>query len=64
MPQAIVRYKEYLTSCYSRDSVSRDNKLSIAPCSEFINLVLVDKKNLPIGVTSFPKMEYLHLNLH
>ena len=43
MPKAIVRYKEYLTSFYCRDSVSRDDKLSIAPCSEFINLALVRK---------------------
>ena len=33
----------YLKPYYENESVARDDKLSIAPCSEFINLALVDK---------------------
>ena len=33
----------YLKPYYQNESVARDDKLSIAPCSEFINLALVDK---------------------
>ena len=40
---ALVRYANYLKSYYQNESVARDDKLSIAPCSEFISLALVDK---------------------
>ena len=33
----------YLKPYYENESVTRDDKLSIAPCSEFISLALVDK---------------------
>ena len=33
----------YLKPYYQNESVARDDKLSIAPCSEFISLALVDK---------------------
>ena len=39
-----MRYaNNYLKPYYQNESVARDDKLSIAPCSEFINLALVDK---------------------
>ena len=40
---ALVRYANYLKSYYQNESVARDDKLSIAPCSEFISLALVEK---------------------
>ena len=40
----LVRYaNQYLKPYYQNESVARDDKLSIAPCSEFISLALVDK---------------------
>ena len=40
----LVRYtNQYLKPYYENESVARDDKLSIAPCSEFISLALVDK---------------------
>ena len=40
----LVRYtNQYLKPYYQNKPVARDDKLSIAPCSEFINLALVDK---------------------
>ncbi len=35
------RYREYLKSYYHNDPIVRDDKLLIAPCSQFINLSLV-----------------------
>ena len=41
---ALMQYaNNYLKPYYQNESVARDDKLSIAPCSEFINLALVDK---------------------
>ena len=40
---AFSRYKKYLHSYYNRNPILRDDKLSIAPSSEFINLALVKK---------------------
>ena len=41
---ALMQYaNKYLKPYYQNESVARDDKLSIAPCSEFINLALVDK---------------------
>ena len=39
--QHLVRYKLYLHSYYKKDPIARDDKLGIAPSSEFINLALV-----------------------
>ena len=39
--KALVQYRGYLQSYYKKDSMTLDDKLSIAPSSEFINLVLV-----------------------
>ena len=41
---ALSRYREYLKSYYSNYSIARDDKLSIAPCSQFINLALIKKE--------------------
>ena len=41
---ALMQYaNNYLKPYYQNEPVARDDKLSIAPCSEFINLALVDK---------------------
>ena len=41
---ALMQYaNNYLKPYYENESVARDDKLSIAPCSEFISLALVDK---------------------
>ena len=41
---ALMQYaNNYLKPYYEKESVPRDDKLSIAPCSEFIDLALVDK---------------------
>ena len=41
---ALMQYaSNYLKPYYQNESVARDDKLSIAPCSEFISLALVDK---------------------
>ena len=37
------RYRSYLQSYYSNYSIACDDKLSIAPCSEFIKLALIQK---------------------
>ena len=37
------RYKSFLQSQYDRNSIASDDKLGIAPCSEFINLAVVNK---------------------
>ena len=42
---ALMQYaNNYLKPYYQNESVARDDKLSIAPCSEFINLALVKKE--------------------
>ena len=43
MCHAFSRYRKYLHSYYNRNPIVRDDKLSIAPCSQFINLALVKK---------------------
>ena len=43
MSYALTRYQKYLKSYYSNYPMSRDDKLSIAPCTQFINLALVQK---------------------
>ena len=43
MSRSLSRYSKYLKSYYSKYSVARDDKLSIAPSSQFINLALVKK---------------------
>lgn len=40
---AVSRYREYLLYYYDNDPIARDDKLAIAPCSQFINLALVKK---------------------
>ena len=41
---ALMQYaNNYLKPYYQNESIAHDDKLSIAPCSEFINLALVDK---------------------
>ena len=37
----LIQYKTYLQSCYKKDPIARDDKLGIAPSTEFINLALV-----------------------
>ena len=37
----LIQYKTYLQSYYEKDPIARDDKLCIAPSSEFINLALV-----------------------
>ena len=37
----LIQYKTYLQSYYKKDPIARDDKLCIAPSSEFINLALV-----------------------
>ena len=37
----LIQYKTYLESYYEKDPIVRDDKLGIAPSSEFINLALV-----------------------
>ena len=55
--KVISRYREYLKSCYENHSILHDDKLSIAPCSQFINLALVKKeepsKNDPFSKSTF-----------
>ncbi len=41
--RALSRYREYLLYYYHNDPIVRDDKLSIAPCSQFINLALISK---------------------
>ena len=41
MCHAFSRYRKYLHSYYNRYPIVRDDKLSIAPCNQFINLALV-----------------------
>ena len=38
---SLVQYRAYLHSYYENDPIARDDKLGIAPSSEFINLALV-----------------------
>ncbi len=47
MSHVLSRYREYLRSYYSINSVASDDKLSIAPCSQFISLALVKKEGAP-----------------
>ena len=42
----LVQYKGYLLSYYKKDSMTLDDKLSIAPSSEFINLILVKQDSM------------------
>ena len=37
----LIQYKTYLQSYYEKDTIAQDDKLGIAPSSEFINLALV-----------------------
>ena len=41
--RSLLRYRAYLKSCYSYHSIARDDKLSIAPCTQFVDLTLVKK---------------------
>ena len=43
----LARYQKYLKSYYKNYPVSRDDKLCIAPCSQFIRLALVTKEKAP-----------------
>ena len=52
MCYAFSQYRKYLHSYYNRNSIVRDDKLSIAPCSEFINLALVKEDS---KINSFTK---------
>ena len=52
MCYAFSRYRKYLHSYYNRNPIVRDDKLSIAPCSQFINLALVKKDE---QINSFTK---------
>ena len=47
MCHAFSRYRKYLHSYYNSNPIVCDDKLSIAPCSQFINLALV-KRDKPI----------------
>ena len=48
---AFSQYRKYLRSYYNRNPIVRDDKLSIATCSQFINLALVkDSSTLHSGV--------------
>lgn len=56
-PESFSRFKKYLKSIYQRVLATKDDKLSISPCSEFINLSLVQKPSdtkrsskTPIGI--------------
>ena len=40
-PLPLMQYKTYLQSYYKKDPIARDDKLCIAPSSEFINIALV-----------------------
>ncbi len=40
----ILRYREYLKSYYENYPIVLDDKLSIAPCSQFISLALIQKE--------------------
>ena len=44
MSSAVSCYRKYLRDYYSNESVQRDDKLSIAPCDQFINLALIEKR--------------------
>ena len=41
-----MRYRNYLQSYYRQNAVAKDDKLLIAPCTEFINVMLNEKDNL------------------
>ena len=44
MSRALSRYRDYLKSFYSIKSTACDDKLSIAPCSQFIKLAIIKKE--------------------
>ena len=44
-PSAISRFGDYLKLYYNTQSIHCDDKLSIAPCSQFINLVVVNDQS-------------------
>ena len=52
MCRAFSQYRKYLHSYYNRNPIVRDDKLSIAPCSQFINLALVKENE---QISSFTK---------
>ena len=52
MCHAFSQYRKYLHSYYNRNPIVRDDKLSIAPCSQFINLALVKQDE---QINSFTK---------
>ena len=52
MCHAFSRYRKYLHSYYNRNPIVCDDKLSIAPCSQFINLALVKEDD---QINSFTK---------
>ena len=52
MCHAFSRYRKYLHSYYNKNPIVRDDKLSIAPCSQFINLALVKQDD---QIDSFTK---------
>ena len=54
MCHAFSQYRKYLHSYYNRNPIVRDDKLSIAPCSQFINLALV-KEDEQINSRAFTK---------
>ena len=63
MSYALSRYREYLKSYYKNHSIALDDKLSIAPCSEFISLALVKKEGYsdyskPTTYDSFSKSTF------
>ena len=52
MCHAFSRYRKYLHSYYNSNPIVYDDKLSIAPCNEFINLALVKEDD---QINSFTK---------
>ena len=52
-PSAIARYQMYLKSYYANSTIMLDDKLFIAPCSEFIDLSLVTgRQRDPLDIDS------------
>lgn len=47
IPGVFTRYGQYLKSYYRNNPIVCDDKLSIAPSSEFIKLALVGKRRTP-----------------
>ena len=52
---ALVRYANYLKSYYQNELIACDDKLSIAPCGQFINLALVENAGTIFGDDTFSK---------